>query len=214
MKRLVVIGAGGTGKDVVGWRDELNVHRPRYECIGFLDDDAAMQGRTIAAAQVLGPLARAVDFDDVSFVDTLGSPRSFRARKRLVTGLGIPAERFETIVHPRAIVSPSAELGRGCVVYPQAVIGAEARLGDHVVVLANVVINHDCEIGSYSIAATSAAISGGVRVGTSVYLGAGCTIRDALSVGNGALIGMGAVVVRDVAEGAIVAGNPARQLDC
>jgi acetyltransferase-like isoleucine patch superfamily enzyme len=35
-------------------------------------------------------------------------------------------------------------------------------------------------------------------------------VRDHISIGEGATIGMGAVVVRDVREGAIVMGVPAR----
>ena len=42
--------------------------------------------------------------------------------------------------------------------------------------------------------------------------GAGALIRQGVSVGEGAVIGMGAVVVKDVAPGATVVGNPAREM--
>ena len=41
-------------------------------------------------------------------------------------------------------------------------------------------------------------------------IGSGATILGGVRVGTGALVGAGAVVTRDVAPGAVVAGNPAR----
>jgi acetyltransferase-like isoleucine patch superfamily enzyme len=47
-----------------------------------------------------------------------------------------------------------------------------------------------------------------VKCGASV--GAGAVILPGLSVGSGALVGAGAVVTRDVPDGGVVYGNPAR----
>jgi acetyltransferase-like isoleucine patch superfamily enzyme len=55
-------------------------------------------------------------------------------------------------------------------------------------------------------------IAGGVRIGENCYVGSGTSIRDGTAVGHGALIGLASNVVRDVAPGARVAGNPARAL--
>jgi len=51
-----------------------------------------------------------------------------------------------------------------------------------------------------------------VRVGRSCYIGAGAMIRQRVQIADGALVGIGAVVLRDVAAGATVVGNPARLL--
>ena len=49
------------------------------------------------------------------------------------------------------------------------------------------------------------------RVGVGASIGGGATILPGLTIGAGAMIGAGAVVTRDVPEGAVVTGNPARQ---
>src|SRR6266542_4201496 len=49
-----------------------------------------------------------------------------------------------------------------------------------------------------------------VKRGASI--GSGATIMCGITIGEGAIIGAGSVVTRDVAPGAIVAGNPARLL--
>jgi acetyltransferase-like isoleucine patch superfamily enzyme len=48
--------------------------------------------------------------------------------------------------------------------------------------------------------------------GEGVHVGANAVCREGTTVGSYALVGIGAVVVRDVAPGDRVAGNPARPL--
>lgn len=51
-----------------------------------------------------------------------------------------------------------------------------------------------------------------VRIGRNVWIGGGAIILPGVSIGDDAIIGAGAVVTRDVADGATVAGNPARRI--
>ena len=51
---------------------------------------------------------------------------------------------------------------------------------------------------------------GDVVIGSDVWLGSGCMILSGVTVGHGAVVAARAVVTRDVAPYAIVAGNPAR----
>jgi sugar O-acyltransferase (sialic acid O-acetyltransferase NeuD family) len=212
MKQAIILGAGGTGRDIVGFLERINSAEPTYECLGYLDDDPAKQGRVLAGVTVLGPLETCHQYGDVVFFDAMGSSRSYRQRRELVESLQIPAERFEPLVHPAAVIAPTCTIGLGCLVYPFTMIGPDASLGEHVIVLSHSVVHHDSAIGSYSIIASGCNVSGGVSVGAPCYLGAGCSIREGSTVGDGALIGMGSVVVADVPPGAVMAGNPARPL--
>lgn len=49
-------------------------------------------------------------------------------------------------------------------------------------------------------------------IGHDVWIGHGALILPGVTLGNGVIVGAGAVVARDVADYAIVAGNPARVL--
>jgi len=212
MKKAIILGAGGTGRDIVGFLEEINSATPTYECLGFLDDDPAKRGQTIAGVPVLGPLASALQNGEKVVFDCLGGPGSYGERERIIAELLVPAGLFEPLVHPTAVVAPTGTIGSGCIVYPFTMIGPDASLGEHVIMLSHSVVHHDSLIGGYSLIASGCNISGNVRVGRSCYLGAGCSIREGIQVGDGALVGMGSVVVADVAPGTVVAGNPARPL--
>ncbi|MDX2315838.1 MAG: acetyltransferase [Gammaproteobacteria bacterium] len=209
MKRLVIVGAGGTGEDAAEIIRAVNQRQPTYEMVGFLDDDPSKKSQIISGLPVHGPLGSAPDHVDTWFVDCLGSPSSFRARQALIDGLGVAEDRFETLVHPAAEIAESSSIGAGSIVYPFVYVGAGAAVGRHVIILSQVTVNHHCRVGDYSILTTGCAVSGHVTLGRCVYLGAGCTLRDGIEIGDETLVGMGSVVTRSVAAGQVVKGVPA-----
>jgi sugar O-acyltransferase (sialic acid O-acetyltransferase NeuD family) len=178
--------------------------------VGFLDDDLRKQVSGFAGLPVLGSLSDAPEWRQARFVNAIGSPGSFLRRAATVRRAAIGDEDFETLVHPAAVVSSRAELGRGILVYPHVTVGPDVHIGNHVQILANVVVNHDVRIGDWTIIASGAALSGRVRLGSCCYIGTGAVLKEDLVVGDGALIGMGAVVTHDVAPSSTVIGNPAR----
>lgn len=209
MKRLIIVGAGGTGEDAAEIIRSINQVRPTYEPVGFLDDDPAKQGRIIGGLPVHGPLDSAREHADTWFVDCLGSPSSFRKRRVLIGAMGVPDDRFETLVHPAAEIAETSSVGPGSVVYAFVFVGASAAVGGHVTILSQTTVNHHCRIGDFSILTTGCVVSGHVTLGESVYLGAGCALRDGIAIGDETLVGMGSVVTRSVAAGQVVKGVPA-----
>jgi len=212
VKKIVILGAGGTGRDVAQFIADINAAAPTYACAGYLDDDPAKQGVLYQGLPVLGPLAAASAHPDAVFVNALGSASNHWRMDAIVAALGVPLDRFETIVHPTASVSPGATLGAGSLIYPHVSIISDVRLGRQVVVLANSVINRGVTIGDFTLLASGVLLSSAIDVGPCCYLGAGCNVIQKTVIGERSLVGLGAVVLKDVAPGSVVAGNPARFL--
>ena len=210
---LVLLGAGGTARESVDLVAAIIQAGSRWRIVAALDDDGSLTGTQIDGIEITGPLAHARLYPtDTRFIDTLGSPRNYAHRPGIIGGLGLSDDRFVTLVHPTASVSPSAFLGPGSLVFAFATVGAGARLGCHVTVLPHGAVSHDAIVGDWTQIATAAIVSGAAHIGRCCYIGAGSTIIDGATVGDGALVGMGSVVLKQVPPGVVVAGNPARIL--
>jgi sugar O-acyltransferase (sialic acid O-acetyltransferase NeuD family) len=214
MKRLIILGTGGNCLDILDAALAVNRHAGQtvYECAGFLDDNAAVHGQKIAGVPVLGRLKEATRFPDCVFVSGIGSPDSFWRKVDILRTTGLAPERFETVVHPQASISSLAQLGRGCVALAGVAVGARATIGDHVILLQGAIVSHDCRLGDYVCVASGACLSGAVDVAASSYIGANASVRGGVKIGPRSLVGMGSVVLKDVPENTVVAGNPARML--
>jgi sugar O-acyltransferase (sialic acid O-acetyltransferase NeuD family) len=177
--------------------------------VGFVDDDAKLRGTTAHGHPVFGREVLS-QRGDAGVLAVPGSPTSYRGRRAVIEGLGIPRERFVRVIHPRARVSPLATIGTNVVIMAGVVITSNAVVGDHVCILPNTVVHHDVVIGAWSLVGSNVTVAGGTSIDENCYVGSGSSIMNGLTVGEGALVGLGSNVIRSIPAGARVAGNPAR----
>jgi sugar O-acyltransferase (sialic acid O-acetyltransferase NeuD family) len=119
-------------------------------------------------------------------------------------------ENFGRVMHPMAVISPSATIDAGSVVMAGAVIQADTSVGRHCIINTSASVDHDCIIGSFVHIAPGVTLCGDVKIGEGAFIGAGATILPGVSVGKWAIVGAGSVVTTVVPEGAIVRGIPAK----
>jgi sugar O-acyltransferase (sialic acid O-acetyltransferase NeuD family) len=213
-KNIIILGTGGNCIDILDTILDINDSHgsPVYTCRGFLDDDDKKWGMALHGVNVLGPLSSAQDYPDSYFVNGIGSPTNFWRKQAIIAKTCLPIGRFETIIHPTASVSRLSQIGRGVVIFQHVTVTSNVRLGNHVILLPNTIISHDDVIGHYTCIAGGVCISGGVEIGRSCYLGTNASVIGNIKIGDNCMVGMGSVVLHDIAENMVVAGNPARVL--
>ena len=73
-------------------------------------------------------------------------------------------------------------------------------------------IAHNAHIGKNAVVVACAEVSGSCSVGDDTWVGPNACIRDQRSIGSNTMIGMGSVVVKNVGDNEVWAGNPAKML--
>jgi sugar O-acyltransferase (sialic acid O-acetyltransferase NeuD family) len=202
--KVVVYGASGHGKVVA----EV-VRSTGGEVIGFVDDGVAV-GTQVLDLKVLGAFDWLASHAS-SVVVALGVGAN-ATRRKVSKRLEESGLRVGIFVHARACVSPSARLGVGTVVMAGAVVNAEALVGAGVIVNTGAIIEHECTLGDFAHVSPNAALGGGVIVGENSHIGLGASVRPFAKIGRDCVVGVGSVVLKGVADGATVAGVPARPL--
>ncbi len=211
-QQLVVIGAGGFGREVVDVVEAINLERSTvgtaYEVLGFFDDgDADLALLEPYGLPHLGPVASVHDLPrDVAYVIGIGNPQ---VRARLDDQF-MDERPSVTLVHPDATVTRLAELGPGTVVCAGARITNHVTLGRHVHVNLNATIGHDARVSDYVTLSPLVALSGNVRAEARAFFGTGALVNPGLRVGEDAVVGTGAAVVREVESKTTVVGVPAK----
>lgn len=212
VEQVVVIGAGGFGREVLELIEDINAvgASPRFQVLGVLDDgspNAALLAQL--GTTHLGPVAALEELhQDVAHVIGVGGCAARAAIDARCVAWG---RRSATLVHPTAVVGRrSVEIGEGSVLCAFSSATTHVRLGRHVHLNPHASIGHDSTIGDHTTVTPHAAIAGDVHLGARVFVGTGAVIGPRMRVGDDVLVGAGAVVVRDVADGLTVAGVPAR----
>lgn len=206
--RIVILGAGRHSKVVADAIDRTG----RDEVVGFVDGHRAA-GSQWFGRPVLGSiddldaiLARhGIDAGVAAIGDNVDRAALVAAAEQRRPGL-----EWVTVVHPDAVVAASAVLGAGTVVMAGAVVNPDAVVGTHCVVNTNASLDHDGRMGSYSSLGPGVVTGGCCTIGEYSAIAIGVTVAHDRTIGRHSVVGAGAVVVRDIPDGVLAFGVPAR----
>lgn len=202
MSDIFVFGAGGHGKVAI---EAIRAATPGIT-IGVIDDNPANWGKTLLGVPIVGGRDHACAHQHVALVPAIGDNRARLAMMAWASDAGLA---LATVIHPSAIVSPSAAIGAGCMLAPGAIVNAEARLGRGTIINTAASVDHDCVLGDAVHVAPGARLCGGVEIGAASMIGVGAIVVPGIIIGRGCTVGAGAVVVRPVADNTRVWGVPA-----
>ncbi|MES2697362.1 MAG: NeuD/PglB/VioB family sugar acetyltransferase [Verrucomicrobiota bacterium] len=208
MAKLVIIGAGGFGREMLAWARQSVQFEREWTIKGFIDDNLnALDGKHTPGV-LLGTIKDHQPNADEVFICAMGTPSIKRRCCETILGRG---GRLTQLIHRTAVLGDNVELGAGVVLCPFSVVSANNRLGTSVAINLHSSIDHDANVGDWTQVNCHCDVTGGVQVGREVFFGSSVAIIPGVKVGDGAYLGAGAVVLRDVPPGAKVFGVPARQ---
>jgi len=201
MKPLVIVGAGGFGREVFGYATDLG-----WDLAGFIDDrPSALEGSTIRS-EVIGTFAD-VDARDFTWLIGVGDPQ---ARRRLAAQVVLQGGVLGQLVHPTAYVARTASLGPGTIVCPFGLVASAAMVGANVVVNTYASIGHDAIVGDATVFSPYATANGNVTLGDAVFLGTSAVVTPGKTIGSQSKISAGTVCSRSFQAGSLITGTPVK----
>ncbi len=228
MKNLIIIGAGGFGREVLMMAIDSPCNGADWAIKGFLDnrpnilDGFAQDANSIAYAMdysdekraryrrdypILGdPLTYEPQEGDV-FLCALGDPAQ---RRKYVEPLLTKGAKFVRLVHPFAAVSAFASVGLGSIIGAYVSLSPDCSIGQHATVSYGAVLGHDTTAADWAEIGAHCLIGGNIKIGTAARIYPGAIIAPKANIGDHAVVAAGSVVFKSVKPNTTVMGNPAR----
>jgi sugar O-acyltransferase (sialic acid O-acetyltransferase NeuD family) len=200
-KPLVIAGAGGFGREVLGYIRDLEL-----DLAGFVDDNPDALNTHETGSSIVASFAD-VDPREFTWLIAVGDPL---VRRRLASRVTSGGGALGQLIHPTAYVSPTASLGPGTIICPFGFVANAASVGANVVVNTYASIGHDATIGDDTVFSPYAAANGNVELGNAVFLGTSAVVTPGKTVGAYSKVSAGTVCSRSFQPGSMIAGNPAK----
>lgn len=205
---VIVYGGGGHGKAVI----DLLRAAGGYTLAGVVDDSRQPGERVLPSeaghdATVIGgepALAALREAGCQWALNAVGGIGAMSARISVFEKLEAAGFQLPTLIHPSAVVEPSAQIGAGVQVFPHAYIGSEARIGKGVIINTGAIVSHDCVVEDFANLSPGSILAGSVQVGRGSLVGMGVTVNLNVRIGSMARIGNSATVKEHVPDGGVV----------
>ena len=204
---LGIYGAHGLAQEVNLIAKKINAIQKRWSEIVYIDDIndiAEIHGRKVYKFEELLQCCRE---DGLEIVIAVGEPS---VRELLYQKVLEKEVKPVSLIHPGVYIDETTSIGKGVVICEGATITSNVAIGDNTYIQPHAVIGHDIQIGRHTVIGSNCQIGGADIIGDRVFMGFLSGTTDHICVGNDVIISAGAIVFRDLPDGVVAVGNPAR----
>lgn len=207
--RSIIIGAGKYGEVYLSYLRESGV-----EIIGFLDDDDEVRTKLYGGLPVIGKTDSLPYLKEQFGVEAIYCPLgNNQLRVKFLQRAKDLGYKTPNYIHPSVTLSPNIKMGEGVYILLGSNIMPFTEIEDFVMISMNVNVAHHNLLKQGTFLSTGCNFGASIVAEEGTYCGIASTIMTGISrLGKDCLVGAGAVVVRDVPDGAVVAGVPAKIL--
>jgi sugar O-acyltransferase (sialic acid O-acetyltransferase NeuD family) len=210
MKKLIIVGAGGFGREILAWIREVQTLAQEYETICFLDDNPQALAPYNYQEPIIGGIQDYRPQKGDAFVMGIAAPT--RRKLEIAETLLQRGAHFISLIHPTAVFGNNVKLGQGCVICSNVIFTSDITIGDFVSINVLAAIGHDVVIGDGCTLYSFVNVNGFAKLGKGVEVGSHGSILPGSVVGDFATVGAGSVVIKSVKAGTTVLGVPAKKI--
>jgi sugar O-acyltransferase (sialic acid O-acetyltransferase NeuD family) len=200
---VVLYGAGGFALEIAEYAAEISRQGTPFRLAGVVDDFPKNR-QEIPNVPFLGPLEMAIERGFRKFIITAGSPHF---RKQLFQRLKQYDCTAATLIHPSAIISPTATIGEGSLICPFSIINSGATIGINSAINVHCSVGHGASIGDHCTLSPYSALNGDSKIGEGTFLGTHATIFPKVAIGRWCTVDTHTFVKRDAADSMIISAR-------
>lgn len=205
MKKIVIVGAGGMGRETAWIIEQINDIKNEWEILGFIVDDKEQKEKVISGYTVLGDTNYLKTIsEDIYVTVAIGNGK---IRENVIKRIG--NKKFATLIHPNVNIAKTSEIGEGTIICSGAVVSIDTKIGKHCIINFNSIIAHDAILEDFVTIHVNVNISGNVKVGRYSIIGSGTSIHQKKVIGENCIIGIGSSVIKNIKDNKTALGVPA-----
>ena len=212
MKNLIIIGAGGFGREVLEFALDIQEQNPEigWRVKGFITDiPGDFDKKNTLGYEILGDIEHhKVSKNNIYAFAIADIDFKMKTTKSFID----QGAKFVTLVHPSATIGRTVKIGQGSIISPKVSVTCDVEIGDFVRIGSGTSIGHDVIIEDYSVISGTCGINGYAKIGRGAFLGSHAVICPHATVGEFASVGAGSVVLRKVKNNTHVFGVPAKKI--
>ncbi|MEL7220326.1 MAG: acetyltransferase [Bacteroidota bacterium] len=199
MKEVIIIGAGGHAAELRDYICHFNQAKGEtaIRVIGFLDDNPAPHEHYGYQEPLLGTILAHTVRTDCYYMMGIAN---LKYRRPIIESIQAKGGRFTGLIHPTALISPSAEIGEGVVISHNASVGPKAKIGKFNMLNSRCTIGHDTHMGDYNFISPKVALSGNTKIGHENMIGTNASTIPGAKIGNNNIIGAGMIVYKPIKD--------------
>jgi sugar O-acyltransferase (sialic acid O-acetyltransferase NeuD family) len=174
---------------------------------GFLSNDAGRPNGQAAPLPILSDPATFEPQPGDALLLAIGIPET---RRVVAESLESRGAEFLTLIHPTAIVAPSATIGTGSILCPFSIVSDSAKVGRFALLNYHTSLGHDASAGNYAVLSPYATLGGAAHIGNDVFMGMHASVGPGKHVGARSKVSANACALTDAPSDSIVFGVPGR----
>jgi len=205
---IIILGGGGHAKVLI---DALLLQPVRI--LGFVDPRPEHPD-SLLGVPWLGAMDSVLRYapETILLVNAVGSAGATTNRKQMFAEFKEQGYSFAGVIHPSAIIGRDVQLGEGVQLLAGSIVQVGSIVGDNTIVNTKASIDHDARVGAHVHLAPGVTLSGGVHIGDGSHLGTGANVIQGMSIGRNCVIGAGSLIIRNINDGMVAYGVPAREI--
>jgi sugar O-acyltransferase (sialic acid O-acetyltransferase NeuD family) len=209
MKQLVIIGAGGFGREVSEIAKNCIGYGSIFLIKGFIDDDIYALDNFDDYPKIISTIKEYTVVDNDVFICAIGS---LKTASLLINLMLKKNAVFFNLIHNDSEIRKNVKMGIGIIIGSGTIISTDVKIGDFTQIMSNCIIGHDTTIEDFCRVGDMVFIGGNSKIKSTTFIAVNSTILENINIAESSIIGAGSVLIKSIKHSGTYFGNPAKKI--